>query len=119
MMILWIGLILCTSVIVYAGTRLSKYGDIIAKKTGLGGTWIGVVLLASVTSPGRDQTGALGFINQGGSLNVPGMLFVNRCTWAHILLEVDRVLGTPQEELLTPEELAVLDGKASPEGVIF
>ena len=50
MMILWIGLILCTSVIVYAGTRLSKYGDIIAEKTGLGGTWIGVVLLASVTS---------------------------------------------------------------------
>ncbi len=36
--------------IVYAGTRLSKYGDIIAEKTGLGGTWIGVVLLASVTS---------------------------------------------------------------------
>jgi len=50
MMILWIGLILCTSVIVYAGARLSKYGDIIAGKTGLGGTWIGVVLLASVTS---------------------------------------------------------------------
>ncbi len=49
-MILWVGLILCTSVIVYAGTRLSKYGDIIAEKTGLGGTWIGVVLLASVTS---------------------------------------------------------------------
>ena len=49
-MILWIGLMLCTSVIVYAGTRLSKYGDMIAEKTGLGGTWIGVVLLASVTS---------------------------------------------------------------------
>jgi len=50
MMILWAGIILCTSVIVYAGTRLSKYGDIIAEKTGLGGTWIGVVLMASVTS---------------------------------------------------------------------
>src|SRR4030065_719963 len=50
MMILWIGLIICTSVIVYAGTRLSKYGDIIAEKTGLGKTWIGVILMASVTS---------------------------------------------------------------------
>lgn len=49
-MILWIGFIVCTSMIVYAGTRLSKYGDIIAEKTGLGGTWIGVVLMASVTS---------------------------------------------------------------------
>jgi len=68
---------------------------------------------------GSDLTAALGFINQGGTLNVPGMLFVNRCTWVHILLEVARVLGMLQEELLTPEELAVLDGKSSPEGVIF
>jgi cation:H+ antiporter len=49
-MLLWIAFIICTSVIVYAGTRLSKYGDIIAEKTGLGRTWIGVVLMASVTS---------------------------------------------------------------------
>jgi len=68
---------------------------------------------------GRDQTGALGFINQGGTLNVPGMLFVNRCTWAHILMEVGRVLSTPQEELLTSEEVAALSGRAFPEGVIF
>ena len=65
------------------------------------------------------QTGALGFINQGGTLNVPGMLFVNRCTWGHILLEVVRVLGMLQEELLTSEELAALGGKASPEGILF
>lgn len=49
-MVLWIGFIVCTSIIVYSGTRLSKYGDIIAEKTGLGRTWIGVVLMASVTS---------------------------------------------------------------------
>lgn len=30
--------------------RLSKYGDILAGKSGLGRTWIGVVLMASVTS---------------------------------------------------------------------
>jgi cation:H+ antiporter len=49
-MSLWIAFILCTSAIVYAGTRLSRYGDIIAEKTGLGRTWIGVVLMATVTS---------------------------------------------------------------------
>lgn len=49
-MLLWLAFIVCTSVIVYSGTRLSKYGDIIAEKTGLGRTWIGVVLMASVTS---------------------------------------------------------------------
>ena len=50
MMLLWIGFIICTAAIVFAGMRLSKYGDIIAEKTGLGRTWIGVVLMASVTS---------------------------------------------------------------------
>jgi cation:H+ antiporter len=47
---LWIGFFICTALIVFSGTKLSKYGDIIAEKTGLGRTWIGVVLMASVTS---------------------------------------------------------------------
>lgn len=49
-MFLWIAFIVCTSVILYCGTRLSRYGDVIAEKTGLGRTWIGIVLMASVTS---------------------------------------------------------------------
>ncbi|MDP3296989.1 MAG: sodium:calcium antiporter [Thermodesulfovibrionia bacterium] len=49
-MLLWFEFLICTSVIVYSGIRLSKYGDIIAEKTGLGRAWIGVVLMASVTS---------------------------------------------------------------------
>ena len=42
--------ILCSAVIVYCGSNLSKYGDVIAEKTGLGRAWIGLVLMASVTS---------------------------------------------------------------------
>lgn len=38
------------AVIVYAGTKLSQYGDRIAQQTGLGGLWIGVVLMAAATS---------------------------------------------------------------------
>jgi phosphoketolase len=68
---------------------------------------------------GFGQISALGFINQGGTLNVPGMLFVNRCNRGHILLEVARVLGLVQEELLTPEELSALKGKTWPEGILF
>jgi phosphoketolase len=67
------------------------------------------------TSP---RTSALGFLNKGGTLTIRGMLFVNRCTWAHVLAETARVLDLPREELLTSEELAALDGRASPEGVI-
>lgn len=56
-MIVWLQFILCTGVIVYAGTKLSRYADIIAELTGLGRTWIGVILLASVTSLPELMTG--------------------------------------------------------------
>ena len=46
----WIQFLLCVVLIGLAGVKLSRYGDAIADKTGLGGTWIGVVMLASVTS---------------------------------------------------------------------
>jgi cation:H+ antiporter len=49
-MIVWLQFIACTAIIVFAGAKLSKYGDIIADLTGMGRMWIGVVLLASVTS---------------------------------------------------------------------
>lgn len=49
-MILWLQFITCSALIMYAGTKLTIYGDIIAEKTGLSKTWIGVVLMASVTS---------------------------------------------------------------------
>jgi cation:H+ antiporter len=46
----WIQFLALTGAVLFAGTNLSKYADIIAEKTGLGRTFIGVVLLASVTS---------------------------------------------------------------------
>lgn len=49
-MAFWVEFILCSAVIVFSGARLSRYGDIIAEKTGLGGAWIGLILMASVTS---------------------------------------------------------------------
>jgi cation:H+ antiporter len=47
---LWLSFIVCTTAIFYSGIKLSRYGDIIAEKTGLGKLWIGVILLAFVTS---------------------------------------------------------------------
>jgi len=44
-------------VIIVAGTKLAKYGDLIAEKTGLGRIWIGVVLLATITSLPELATG--------------------------------------------------------------
>ncbi len=50
MLIAWSVFLASAAVIVYAGTKLSRYGDQIADLTGLGGLWIGVVLMAGATS---------------------------------------------------------------------
>lgn len=46
----WLGFLVCAAAILVSGTQLSRLGDRLADKTRLGRTWIGVVLLASVTS---------------------------------------------------------------------
>lgn len=46
----WFYFAVCVITIGVAGTLLTRYGDAIADKTGLGGTWIGLVLIATVTS---------------------------------------------------------------------
>ena len=46
----WIKFLISIGIIFYCGRKLSQYGDIISKKTGLGGGFIGVILLGAVTS---------------------------------------------------------------------
>lgn len=49
---------ICAAIILWSGVRLSRYGDVIAEKSGLGGTWVGLVMLATVTSLPELVTGA-------------------------------------------------------------
>jgi cation:H+ antiporter len=42
--------VLCLVIILFAGTKLAQYGDAIAEKTGLGRIWIGLVLIAAITT---------------------------------------------------------------------
>lgn len=95
---IWIQFIACTAVIVFAGSKVSKYGDIIAEKTGMGKTWIGVLLLATVTSLPELITGA----SSVAIFNVPD-------------IAVGDVLGSCAFNLLL---IALLDGLAGPEPVV-
>ncbi|MEZ5664344.1 MAG: sodium:calcium antiporter [Burkholderiaceae bacterium] len=49
-MIVWLELLVCLVVIGWAGYRLSLYGDMIAEKLGWSRSWMGVAMVASVTS---------------------------------------------------------------------
>ena len=47
---IWLKFSICVLIILVAGRKVARYGDIIGDKTGLGGLWIGLVLLSVVTS---------------------------------------------------------------------
>jgi cation:H+ antiporter len=43
--VIWLSLAACLAVIGVAGIRLSRYGDIIAEKSGMSRGWVGLILL--------------------------------------------------------------------------
>jgi cation:H+ antiporter len=47
---IWVQFAATALVVVLGGVRLSRYGDVLGEKSGLGRSWIGVVLLAATTS---------------------------------------------------------------------
>ncbi len=57
---------------------------------------------------------AHGYLNRGGTLDVRGMLFANRCTWAHLTASAAGLLGAPVDALLTATEIAAVSGCGDP-----
>ncbi|VAV83301.1 hypothetical protein MNBD_DELTA01-1537 [hydrothermal vent metagenome] len=47
---LWLQFFIASAFIVVSGFKIAKYGDVIAEKTGLGKAWVGLILMASITS---------------------------------------------------------------------
>ena len=47
---IWLKFVACLAIVLFAGTKLARYGDAIAEKTGLGRIWIGMVLIALITT---------------------------------------------------------------------
>lgn len=46
----WLEIAICAAIIFFAGGKLSRFGDIIADKSGLSKNWMGLVLLAIIAS---------------------------------------------------------------------
>jgi cation:H+ antiporter len=90
----WLELALCVAVIVYAGARLTRYGDAIADKTELGDTWIGVVLIALVTSLPELATG----ISSVAVVGVPDIAVgdvLGSCAFNLLILAAVDILNRP------------------------
>ena len=113
---LWLKFLLCLVVILFAGTKLARYGDTIAQKTGLSGLWIGLVLLSAITSVPEIATGvssaalvgsadlALGTLFGSNLFNMAILAFIDTChpfapilsivSTRHILLAIGAMLLT-------------------------
>lgn len=53
----WLKFLFCVAIILFSGTKLARYGDAVAEKTGLGRLWVGLLLLAAITTMPELVTG--------------------------------------------------------------
>lgn len=67
---------------------------------------------------GPQRTVALGYVNQGGTLDTEALLFANRCTWADALAALARLSDQDPLAWLSAEEWAAIRGEGNPYDVI-
>jgi cation:H+ antiporter len=92
--LIWLKFALCLAIILLAGTRLARYGDAIAEKTGLGRVWIGLVLIAFITTMPEMVTGVSSAALVASPDLALGTLFGSCCFNLSILAVLD-VLHKP------------------------
>ncbi len=63
---------------------------------------------------GPKKLRAHGYLSRGGTLDAMGMLFANRCTWAHLIISAAALIGAPASDWLTPSEEAAVLGRGDP-----
>ena len=90
----WLEFFLVAGTITVAGSRLTQYGDVLAEKTGMGRTWLGLVVLAAITSLPELATGvsAITWV-QAPDLTVGDLL--GSCMFNLLILAVVDLLHPP------------------------
>jgi phosphoketolase len=68
---------------------------------------------------GPETTVAHGYVSRGGTLDVAGMLFANRSTWAHLVESAARLLNRPRDQFLSAAECAAIDGRGDPHDLLL
>lgn len=100
------GFVICATLIVLAGSRLSFYGDLIAEHTGMGKAWLGLILMAAVTSLPELITGMSALV----LLNSPDIAvgdIMGSCVFNLVILSVLDFLvpGKPLSSVVTKGHL--------------
>ncbi len=106
---IWIELITCAALVTWAGTLLSRYGDVIADKTGWGRAWIGAILIAGVTSLPELASG----VSAVAWLNAPNLAagaVLGSCLFNLALIAMIDLAYQPGRVLAKAQDVHILSG---------
>src|SRR5512146_3480128 len=107
MPMIWIEFIICAGLIFWTGSLLSKYGDVIAEKMGLGRVWLGAILIAGVTSLPELASG----ISAVAWLNAPNLAAgaaVGSCLFNLVLIAIMDLAYQPGRVLAKAQDVHIL-----------
>ena len=103
----WVEFILCAALIILAASLLSKYGDVIAERTGLGRAWVGAILIAGITSLPELATG----VSAVAWLDAPNLAagaVLGSCLFNLVLIAVMDLTHQPGRVLAQAREVHIL-----------
>lgn len=106
---IWIEFIVCAALIVYASSLVSKYGDVLAEKTGVGRVWIGAILIAGVTSLPELASG----VSAVAWLNAPNLAagaVMGSCLFNLALIAIMDLTYQPGRVLAKAQDVHILSG---------
>jgi len=106
---IWIEFILCAAGITAAGYYLSKYGDVIAEKTGFGRAWIGAILIAGVTSLPELASGVSAVVWLDAP-NLAAGAVLGSCLFNLMLIAVMDLTYQPGRVLANAQDVHILSG---------
>lgn len=103
----WLEFIVCASVIAVAGTALTRYGDTIARLSGMSRTWVGLVLVATATSLPELFTG-VSSVTVANAPNIAVGDVLGSCIFNLVLLVLLDALDRSQPMFTRVDEVHVL-----------
>lgn len=105
----WVEFIICAAFIILTGSLVSKYGDVIAEKTGLGRAWIGAILIAGVTSLPELASG-VSAVTWLKAPNLAAGAVMGSCLFNLMLIAVMDLAYQPGRVLAKAQEVHILSG---------
>jgi cation:H+ antiporter len=106
---IWVEFLLCAAGITTAGYFLSKYGDVIAEKTGFGRAWIGAILIAGVTSLPELASGVSAVVWLDAP-NLAAGAVLGSCLFNLMLIAVMDLAYQPGRVLANAQDVHILSG---------